>query len=260
MPVSRPDLTHAAQSASGTRLTLRHYPGEGFQSRHVHDHTQLSFLLAGEMQESIGRKSHDVAVPSFCIKPAGTDHEDRWGRAGVLMFSANFRSSDIALPRGVVRAAWCRAPAGTLGMLVKQIVASKGGGDADELLTDLIANLHPAPAITGEAPLWLRRVRESIKDCPNRSIAEAARDAGVHRVHLSRSFARHYGLPFSIYRHRLMVARAVEATVRSSEGLAQVALSAGFADQSHMTRAVQHGAGVTPRRLRRLLNAAYVSG
>ena len=81
----------------------------------------------------------------------------------------------------------------------------------------------------------------------------------MHRVHLSRSFAHHYGVPLSIYRHRLMVARAVEATVRSGETLAEVALSAGFADQSHMTRALQRGAGVTPRRLRRLLGASVSS-
>ena len=147
MPVSRAELTHAAQSASGARLTLRHYPSEGHQGRHVHDHTQLSFLLAGEMQERIGGKAHDVTSPSFCIKPAGTEHEDRWGRTGVLMFSVNFRTSDILVPRDVGKETWCRAPAGPLAMIIRRVVACAGGDEADELITDLVANLHaPAPA------------------------------------------------------------------------------------------------------------------
>ena len=46
--------------------------------------------------------------------------------------------------------------------------------------------------------------------------------------------------------------RAADALARSSAPLGQIALDAGFADQSHFTRAFRAAYGVTPRRWRAL--------
>ena len=55
-----------------------------------------------------------------------------------------------------------------------------------------------------------------------------------------------------VYLREIRVQRAADALVRSSAPLAQIALDAGFADQSHFTRVFRTAYGVTPHRWRAL--------
>jgi AraC-like DNA-binding protein len=81
-----------------------------------------------------------------------------------------------------------------------------------------------------------------------------ARELGVSPHHLSRVFHAHTG--HTIAQHRLML-RSREALQRIAEGedsLARLAAELGFADQSHLTRAIRRQTGRTPGQLRRLLS------
>lgn len=234
------------------KLVLTHYPAGGSQARHEHAHAQLSFLLCGEIEENIGRRSHAPIVNSACFKPAGTDHSDRWGAGGALILALNLpRMEDGFDP--LPRTQWLPAHAGGLDRILRALLDERMTAASALLGADLIACVSPCPTPRREsAPSWLQRVREAAIEAPEFNVALAAAEAGVHRVHLSRAFARHYGMPLSVYRHRTQVARAVEAAVRETETLAAVADAASFADQSHMTRAVRAATGTSPGRLRRL--------
>jgi AraC family transcriptional regulator len=98
------------------------------------------------------------------------------------------------------------------------------------------------------APQWLQRVRQRVADeCTARvRVSDLARDAGVHPVHLTREFRRYYGTSVvgCVQLHR--VRRAADALAGSSAPISHIALSAGFADQSHLTRVFKRGLGVTP--------------
>jgi AraC-like DNA-binding protein len=104
------------------------------------------------------------------------------------------------------------------------------------------ARLHgPAPNI--------RRARLRIDDDPaaQLSLTTLAREAGLSRFQLIRGFARELGLTPHAYilQRRIALARHL---ILAGQDLAEVALTAGFCDQSHLNRCFVRHFGVTPRR------------
>lgn len=91
------------------------------------------------------------------------------------------------------------------------------------------------------------RAKSRIDDDPASAstLADLAAEAGMSRFQLLRSFAHEVGLPPHAYRmqRRVLLARQL---IASGSTLADSAVSAGFADQSHMTRAFVRLLGVTP--------------
>lgn len=258
-PGSRLDgggLSREWRGETGVALMLSHYSGRGRQERHEHDHMQVSFLLAGSMEETIGRVRHELNAPAMCIKPAGTDHSDLWGERGALLLSIRIGHWDGEAPPPASIAAWRRPRSSHIGPIVGAALAARDPAEIDEIVDDLLALLPGDAPPAGPPPRWLRDAREAIDACDTLTAEQAARIAGVHRVHLSRSFASCFGVPMSVYRRRLRSAKALEALFRSRRPLADVAQLAGFADQSHMHRALREIAGATPRRLRQTLRDA----
>jgi AraC family transcriptional regulator len=82
------------------------------------------------------------------------------------------------------------------------------------------------------------------------SLAELAELAGVHPVHLAASFRRCYGTTVAAYLRQLRIELACRELARSDAPLADVALAAGFADQSHFGRTMKRILGVTPAAFR----------
>jgi AraC-like DNA-binding protein len=81
------------------------------------------------------------------------------------------------------------------------------------------------------------------------TLAELAALTGVSRFQLLRGFAREVGITPHAYlvQRRVCVARRLLADGQTP---AQAAIQAGFADQSHMTRAFVRHVGITPGRYR----------
>ncbi|MCI0415438.1 AraC family transcriptional regulator [bacterium] len=79
------------------------------------------------------------------------------------------------------------------------------------------------------------------------SLSEIAHQVGVHPVHLAKTFRRFEGLTPGEYIRKLRVDFARRKLRETSEPLAQIALDAGFADQTHFTRVFKRLTGLTPR-------------
>jgi AraC-like DNA-binding protein len=69
--------------------------------------------------------------------------------------------------------------------------------------------------------------------------------AGLSRAHLTRAFARHFGVPPHVYLNAVRVRKAQQAML-AGDSLADVAAGCGFADQSHFSRRFKGALGVTP--------------
>ncbi len=93
----------------------------------------------------------------------------------------------------------------------------------------------------------IRRARARIDDdpCNGVTLADLAAEAGLSRFQFLRGFARETGLPPHAYliQRRIALARRL---IERGAPLAEAAAGAGFADQSHMTRAFARTLGVTP--------------
>ena len=78
-----------------------------------------------------------------------------------------------------------------------------------------------------------------------------AAEVGLHPVYVARAFHAHYGVTVATYVRQLRITFAQEQLRRADAVVAQVALAAGFSDQSHFTRAFTRVAGLSPSRWRR---------
>jgi AraC-like DNA-binding protein len=106
------------------------------------------------------------------------------------------------------------------------------------------------PSSGGPSPS-VARALQRLNSAPDTSVslAELAALSGVSRFQLLRGFAREVGITPHAYlvQRRVRLARKLLA---SGHTPAQAAVQAGFADQSHMTRAFVRQVGVTPGRYR----------
>jgi len=102
-------------------------------------------------------------------------------------------------------------------------------------------------------PAWLTHVQDYLRAdlAMVVDLTTLATVAGVHRVHVARAFRDHLGCTVGDYVRRLRVQRACELLTGTSLSLPDVAMRAGFFDQSHMTRVVKRFLGATPAALRR---------
>lgn len=82
------------------------------------------------------------------------------------------------------------------------------------------------------------------------SLTEIAEVAGMSPSQFKLLFKQSLGVPVHRYVMRKRVERAVELLTRTDAALCDVALQAGFCNQSHMTWSMRRTIGVTPKALR----------
>ncbi|MDX1660168.1 MAG: AraC family transcriptional regulator [Gemmatimonadota bacterium] len=118
-------------------------------------------------------------------------------------------------------------------------------GMALEMLA-LASRVDPDPDET-PAP-WVRRAKALLDQIFRQgpTIGELAAEVDVHPARLSRGFRRHYRCSIGEYVRGRRLRWAVEQIQRDAGSLAEIAQRAGYADQSHFTRAFKRSMGVPP--------------
>jgi transcriptional regulator of acetoin/glycerol metabolism len=105
----------------------------------------------------------------------------------------------------------------------------------------------------GLAPGKLRRVREYIEAHLGDQLAieTLASQAGLSVHHFARAFKQSVGVPPHRYLLEQRLHKAAELLKSTEQPLARIALSVGFADQSHFSRSFHGLKGQTPSQFRR---------
>lgn len=116
-----------------------------------------------------------------------------------------------------------------------------------ELLARVARSNHGERA-SSRSPVWLAKARQQVEDRFDApfSVAAIAASVGVHPSHLAREFKRHYGTSIGAYVRRLRLEWATGRLAASDDSLSSIAFAAGFANQSHFTRAFKSHTGLTP--------------
>jgi len=116
------------------------------------------------------------------------------------------------------------------------------------LMTLLRHHGTAGPRLDGPSPGVTRAIRRLDSAPEDRvTLAELAALSGLSRYQLLRGFAREVGITPHAYLVQLRVRLARRLLVQGHTP-AQAALRAGFADQSHLTRAFVRQCGITPGR------------
>ena len=121
---------------------------------------------------------------------------------------------------------------------------------------DLLGSLRqltPTPQARGGLPPGaMRRVREYVETHLSESmdLAELAGIAGLSVFHFARQFKQSAGVTPHHYLVQRRVERAQDMLSRTDLSLSEIALAAGFSDQSHLARHFRHMLGTTPGEFR----------
>jgi AraC family transcriptional regulator len=221
----------------------------------------LALVLEGSMQKRFSNDTWSLARDSFATLPSGAGHRTDFGAktTHVLTLYPCSEEAGSLFTRFLRERREITAPAAvTVGRRIACEIEAPDASSAlavEGLVLQLLAlgeRESTTPARRGAA--WLSNVVELLCERTPQapSLGELAAEAGVHPGHLARAFRQAFGVTVCEYSRSLRLDWAA-AQLEGDASLAQVALEAGFADQSHFTRAFRRYVGVTPGRYRELL-------
>ncbi|HEV8480960.1 MAG TPA: AraC family transcriptional regulator [Candidatus Eisenbacteria bacterium] len=223
----------------------------------------MSIVLAGGFVERSGRAWVDAGAGTIRVSPASRHDIDFsiHGADCLILHPRKLNVPEIERSRFLFADAWLWRVIGKLNRRREAI--SRPLAEGEEPAAELVAQIERRLlGRAAEPPIWLRAIRAQLDRVEERrSVERLAAQQGVHRVHLARAFREHYGTTVREYERVRRLKRAWRLLASSALDLAEVADSAGYADQSHMTRDVRVGYGLTPGEVRaRALHSFKTAG
>ena len=263
--MAAPDASPSTLSfAGGARVVEHSYTPRRKEERHAHPHTNVSLVLAGSVEETVGGAHERAYALSVVFKPGDTEHANRYGAKGARIFSVLFEPELAASLKewepGLGRWRWVHGGAAARRMLrllrTYRRSRTRRGGEVEDCVYEVLASLPGGQTSRAGAapPRWLELVRQELDDtfADGPRVRDLAARAGVHSVYLARQFRRHMGCSITDYRALLRARAAAELLASSGVPPAAAAGLCGFADQSHLCRAFKGATGLTPLAYRRL--------
>jgi AraC family transcriptional regulator len=247
------------------RVTDAIFPAQTVMDWHTHDTPIFAVFLEGSMDVDFrGRRRLGCTRSAVQVHPAGELHRQTYGRRGARILVVEPDVSDEWIKQGgfgFLSSIHNFADDRILALAWRAKAELKSPDDVTPLALQALASemivlgARRAPLDDErEGPPWLARATELVHASflERLRLADIAGEVGVHPGHLARVFRRHHRQSVGTYVRRLRLDWAARRLAESSEPLSAVAQGAGFADQSHLTRAFKQYLGLTPARYRHL--------
>jgi len=261
---------HVTLLAAEDGLALWHVrcscPVSGFQAREVTPEPLLVLVQRGSFARRTprGRTRVDAGFGYFATPDVEEEfaHPEPGGDLSTsLMIAphvlAGLTGGDVTLPARPVAIDACTY------RRVRSLVAEVRTRTLDDWAEQALALFEELLRAARSRPVAARRARtaashraaidatrEALIADPGLSVPELARVVGYSPSYLSRTFRRSTGTGISAYRLRLRTRAAVARIEAGETNLAHLAAELGFADHSHLSRAVARETGATPTSIR----------
>lgn len=221
-------------------ITETMHPAHERLDFHRHAGAYIALPLDGTYEET-------SADGCFACEPGIAVIHGEWHMHADRFADSGGRVLNIWLPPGVVPPR-CGSVAVTLEVVEIEKLARREPSRAAAAVLEVWRSGGDT-AVAGSDPVhaFLRRIRRT----PSARIADVAAQLGISREHLARRVKAQLGIGPSRLRGEWRFRVAAELLARG-ESLARVAVEAGYADQSHMTRDIKARSGRTPGELGRL--------
>ncbi|HTM58053.1 MAG TPA: AraC family transcriptional regulator [Candidatus Udaeobacter sp.] len=224
--------------------------------RHRHERAYFCLITNGAFEESRGRDVRDYRAGTLVFRPAGEEHSERFGERGGRCLNVEIpqhwlerhASTRVTLPSSLeMRGPRIASIADRIGAELREsddlrFLALEG------LALELVAETaRAARSPESRLPAWIDQVVERLDAAESiPSLADLAAIGGVHPSHLARTFRRLLRCTPADYVRRRRIERARRALTETDQAIGEIALDAGFCDQSHFTRAFRRATGTTP--------------
>jgi AraC family transcriptional regulator len=235
---------------------------------HHHDTPTICFVLHGAFTEMWRGGSVSCSSSTLKITPAGERHCDNFSLSDVrgLLIEADNRQVAAIRPYSAVldeRLSFHGGLLSGIGWRVHhemQRMDSTAPIAIEGLLLELVAAASRLQERYGgqHRPRWLEEARERIHAelAARPSLSGLADSVGVHPVTLARAFRRAFGCTGGEYIRNVRLERAAHQLTETEMSLAEIALEAGFSDQSHFSNLFRHRTGLPPSRYRQVVRSA----
>jgi AraC family transcriptional regulator len=229
--------------------------------KHNHQTSHFIFVINGQYVLSSNGQERLVPPRSLIFVPAGTTHRNYPRTPSTRILTISISDSQIEQARDYVRLPETESDFrhGEVGFLATRLEMECSRWHTASPLTaaGLCLELLAATAkriATDERkpPRWLQTAREMLRErcCETLSIAEVAEVAGMHPIHLTRTFRKFFGCTPGDYLRECRIEQAARLLRLGHKPIAEIALECGFSDQSQLTKAFRKRLGITPAELR----------
>ena len=250
-------------------ISCRHPRGRGEHAEHAGSHA-IVFVRRGCFVRSVeGVETTLDPTLAYCIAPEEEqryDHPHDGGDDCTALFLSSevvesLRGGERTLPAGPI------STEPKLDLRHRMLLAAARRGEDDHALFErsillaasTLRRCDPGPTSSGRPGTekaqrtTVEGVRELLAIDADLSLPDLARELAVSPHHLSRIFNQVTGHTISKHRIRVRIRSALDRLAAGDRDLARLALELGFADQSHLSRAVRRELGATPAALRHAL-------
>ena len=247
-------LEIAVRTFGGARgLRIVHPAGQSI-SAHRHDWPLLTLPMLGGYREECEDGIVAVDGPAAILHPAGVCHANCIHQRGMETFSIEFDPAWLGSPGAAFRldrsSYWLGGEVPLAARSLIRLWTTPAASEAElrKATVDFLGTALKEPE--KRFPTWFDRVARQLTSEAPRTASEVAANIGLHPRWLSHAYrsAAGEGLRETLTRRR--VEQAVQLLRSTDEPIADVALAAGFCDQSHLNRALRRFTGRTPLQVR----------
>lgn len=223
------------------------------------DEYQWCLTLEGGFAETSGSREEQCGAGSMLVRPPDCVHADRFGVGRSVCLNVFPQRSWLAA-HGLDKLidAYCHQRSRRLFALGGELMRELHEADStalgvESLLIELLSGAQRMRGLTerGHAP-WFATALDAIEAdlAAELRLGDLARVAGVSAGHLARAFRAAFGTSAGAYVRERRLERAAVILKAGKHRLSDVAMSVGFCDQAHFTRAFKTRFGITPAAFR----------
>ncbi len=252
---------------TGARVSEVEFRPNHFCPAHWHRRPSLGIVLKGQIRKQFSDVTVEIPANDAFTMPAGILHTDHFGpgsRAVVIEIEPEHPLSIQRLEVcGTIFERWRRVEDEQLRWMGHRLAGELSDPDhaatlaIDGLIGEILSVVTRSATEkhTIDIPDWLMEAREIAGNVVNRrvSVAEIADEVGVHPAYLARRFRAEFGVTPGAFARNARLDWAAGRLIESEISISELAIQAGFADQSHFTRAfrryIDKTPGTVPRKL-----------
>lgn len=257
--------TLRSRKMASFELSERVYP-PGYQTpKHTHKQALFCFVMDGCYTETYGSKTRECKSATLLFHPPGELHAERFHDAGGRSFIIEIAPNWLAQMREhlTVTESSSDFHGGAFELLGHKLYREFANTDQaapliiEGVMMEMLGETvrHSATTPCHNSPRWLLQARELLHAhfTENLTLTDVAQHVGVHPVHLAQTFHKTYQCTVGDYVRKLRIDYACHELATSVKPIVDIALAAGFCDQSHFTRTFRRLLGAAPSQYRAAL-------
>jgi AraC family transcriptional regulator len=261
------DYVLGKREVGGFAISECLYPAKLRQARHKHTFASFSLVLAGSYVENFGGQSLTRQPSTVVFHPPQESHSVDFQSRPVRILNvqldlprlAYFREQSSVLNES---ASYCGRSIGCLGQRLRHEFRRMDFASPlsiEGLVCEILAegSRHKKTGREIHCPAWVKDAETFLQDNFSQSLVfeDVAKIVGVHPVHLARGFRQKNGCTMGEYVRRLRLEYACQQISATKTLLGEIALAAGFTDQSHLNKTFKAAFGLTPSQYRKFSRA-----